>query len=97
MKEITNIKGFTRCKREISEAKQIRFAIVDKFKGKAIKLLDKVTITNMFTIAMILILQYISVKAAYVQRGYSAYGGEYLIIPIALLIYFTRRKCRKEK
>lgn len=97
MKEITNTKGFTRCRREISDAKQIGFAIVDKLRRKAVKLLDKVTITNMFTVAMLIVLQYVAIKAAYVERGYHAFGGECLIIPTALLIYLTHKKCRKEK
>ena len=32
------------------------------------------------------IVQIIAVKAAYIERGYLAYGGEYLILPIMIVL-----------
>jgi uncharacterized membrane protein YbhN (UPF0104 family) len=37
-------------------------------------------------IAVSLILQGVAIRSAYEQRGYLAYGGEYLIVPIVLLV-----------
>ncbi len=40
---------------------------------------------NAFTIALGLIITAICVKAAYLERGYIAIGGEWLALPILLI------------
>ena len=43
-----------------------------------------------FWVSLGLILTKVSVEAAYAERGYKAYGGEWLMLPITLIVgYFV--------
>ena len=43
-----------------------------------------------FWVSLGLVLTKVSVEAAYIERGYKAYGGEWLVLPVVLIVgYFV--------
>lgn len=43
-----------------------------------------------FWVSLGLVLTKVSVEAAYIERGYRAYGGEWLVLPVVLIVgYFV--------
>lgn len=49
-----------------------------------------------FWVSLGLVLTKVSVEAAYAERGYKAYGGEWLMLPIMLIVgYFVNEARRK--
>lgn len=47
---------------------------------------------NWFWIIVGLVLTEVAVKEAYAERGYVAYGGEWLTLPLVLMLVETARK-----
>lgn len=50
------------------------------------KIAKEILLRNWFWIVVALILTYVNVKMAFLERGYEAYGGELLTMPVILLI-----------
>ena len=43
-----------------------------------------------FWVSLGLVLTKVSVEAAYIERGYKAYGGEWLVLPVVMIVgYFV--------
>lgn len=49
---------------------------------------------NWFWIVAGLVLTEVAVKAAYAERGYMAYGGEWLTLPLVLMLVEMARNVR---
>ena len=48
-----------------------------------------------FWVSLGLVLTKVSVEAAYIERGYKAYGGEWLVLPVVLIVGVAfRAKCK---
>ena len=70
-----------------------------RFKGKvkryAGRLVSKINLRTVMIACILIVLTGVEIKLAYIQRGYFAVGGEYLIIPMAAFInvaYKSRRR-----
>ena len=49
-----------------------------------------------FWVSLGLVLTKVSVEAAYIERGYKAYGGEWLVLPVVMIVgYFVATKLMK--
>lgn len=46
----------------------------------------KKVISNLIWMIVAIVLTVLAVKAAYIQRGYKAYGGEYLVFVLVMLL-----------
>lgn len=48
-----------------------------------------------FWVSLGLVLTKVSVEAAYIERGYKAYGGEWLVLPVVLIVgcFVRGREC----
>lgn len=71
-----------------------------RFKGKVKRytgrLVSKINLRTVITACILVVLTGVEIKLAYIQRGYFAIGGEYLIIPMAAFIHITYKSSRRK-
>lgn len=48
-----------------------------------------------FWVSLGLVLTKVSVEAAYIERGYKAYGGEWLVLPVVMIVGYFVNEARK--